>query len=178
MTPGPAEKRANIEQLVASLAAMTDANDREIAQSLIEAILELHGAALDRMLHTVFDSGSLAEKLMREFAADPLVSGLLVLHNLHPETMETRVQRALARLSIRVESLTVAAGVVSVRLSHGSRQLQEQVRAVARDAAPDAIDIVVEPASQNGFVPLTALCGTSPLGSRAPGGSPPMNPPA
>jgi hypothetical protein len=112
------------------------------------------------MLHIAFDSGSEGQKLIRKFASDPLVAGLLVLHNLHPDPIETRVRAALSKLNARVESVMVTAGVVSVRLLGAARQLQDQARAAALDAAPDAADIIVEGSSTDSFVPLTALSGT------------------
>lgn len=154
------ESPANIEELAASLAKITDVKGREVAQSLIEAILELHGNALERLLHITFHSGSEGQKLIRKFASDPLVSGLLVLHNLHPDAIETRVRAALSKLNTRLDSVMVSAGVVRVRLL-GSAQhhLQDRARAAALEAAPDAADIIVEVSPSVSFVPLTALSG-------------------
>ena len=150
---------ANIEELAASLTKITDVKDRLTAQSLIEAILELHGNALDRMLHITFDSGSDGQRLIRKFAADPLVAGLLVLHNLHPDPIETRVRAALSKLNARVDSVMVSAGFVRVRLLGAGQLLQDQAMAAAREAAPDAADIIVEVRTSDGFVPVSALGG-------------------
>lgn len=153
------EATANIEELAASLENIKDAKDRETSQSLVEAILELHGNAVDRMLHIAFDSGSEGQKLIRKFASDPLVAGLLVLHNLHPDPIETRVRAALSKLNARVDSVVVVADSVRVRLVGAAQQLQDQARAAAMEAAPDATQIVVEAGTTDGFVPLTALGG-------------------
>jgi FAD/FMN-containing dehydrogenase len=153
----PDELPARIEKLAESLANMTDVKCRETAQSLIEAILELHGNALDRMLHIAFDSGSEGHTLIRKFASDPLVAGLLVLHNLHPDSIETRVRAALSKVNAPVDSVTVTAGVVRVRLMEAGQQLQDRARAAALEAAPDAAAIVIEARASDGFVPLSAL---------------------
>jgi hypothetical protein len=151
------ETAANIEELAASLAEITDVKGRETAQSLIEAMLELHGNALDRMLRITFDCGSEGQRLIRKFASDPLVAGLLVLHNLHPDPMETRVRTALSKLNVRVESVMVDAGNVRVRLLGATQQLQDQARVAALEAAPDAADIIVEARTSGGFVPVASL---------------------
>jgi hypothetical protein len=153
------ESPANIEELAASLAKITDVKGREVARSLIEAILALHGNALDRLLHIAFDSGLEGQKLIRKFASDPLVAGLLVLHNLHPDAIETRVRAALSQQNVGVDSVMVSAGVVRVRLVGSAQHVQERARAAALEAAPDAADVIIEISGSDGFVPLTALSG-------------------
>ena len=146
-----------IEQLADSLAALTDRASRETAQSLVAAILELHGTALERLLQIVFHSGPEGQKLIRTFAEDQLVAGLLVLHNLHPDPIEVRVQAAAANLNVRLESVTITGSAVRVRIHENNVRLIEEVKAVIRDAAPDATEILLESSVTHGFVPLSAL---------------------
>lgn len=55
---------------------------------LLRSVMALYGEGLGRVLE-------LAPELARSLAADEVVGGLLVLHDLHPDDVDTRVQRAL-----------------------------------------------------------------------------------
>src|ERR1700737_4947070 len=87
-----------IETLVARMEAIPDAATRSDMRQLVETILELHGAGLERMMEIVHAMGESGRLAIDHLAAEPLVSSLLVLHGLHPDDIETRVQMALDRL--------------------------------------------------------------------------------
>ena len=63
-------------------------------RELVEAILEYHGAGLERTLDIVRQSSG-GEAAVREIARDALTGSLLLLYGLHPEDFETRVRRAV-----------------------------------------------------------------------------------
>jgi Fe-S cluster biogenesis protein NfuA len=149
-----------IEELVGRLNAIADVENRETARALVEAIVELHGAGLERMMDIVFDTGDSGKAAIRRFAGDELISSLLLLHNLHPDTLETRVLRAIAKTHGDAELVSVFDGVVRVRLSSGACGLKDSVKALIQDAAPDLGELVIEeatPSLSNDFVPLTSL---------------------
>jgi hypothetical protein len=160
------ERVRRIEDLVRRLGDIPDRESRETAHALMEAIMELHGAGLERMLEIVFDAGESGKAAIRRFAGDSLVASLLVLHGLHPDDMETRVQQALGKLHGTAELMGVFEGVVRVRLIGNARGLREAVETALGEAAPDASEIVIEegvPASA--FVPLAALGMAVPKGA-------------
>jgi len=149
-----------IEDLVGRLNAIADVENRETARALVEAIVEVHGAGLERMLDIVFDTGDSGKAAIRRFAGDELISSLLLLHNLHPDTLETRVSRAIAKTHGDAELVSVFDGVVRVRLNSGACGLKDSVKALIQDAAPDLTELVIEEAApflSNDFVPLTSL---------------------
>jgi NifU-like domain len=147
-----------IEDLVHQLEAIPDAESRKTAYALMEAVMEIHGAGMERMMDIVFDSGQSGKTAIRQFAADKLVASILLLHGLHPDDMETRVQQALGKAHGSAELIGVFEGVVRVRLTASGCGLKETVEAALREAAPDATDFVIEEAAYpTGFVPLTAL---------------------
>ncbi len=94
------------------------------AEDLVALVTNLYGAGLERMLDVLADAGRLDQVALDALAADQLVSGLLLVHGLHPHDVGTRVATALD--SVRpylgshggdVELLGVdAAGVVRLRL--------------------------------------------------------------
>ena len=64
-----------------------------------------------------FESGQTGEALIRRYASDDLVASLLVLHDLHPDDLETRVRHILAKLPGHPELMGVFDGVVRVRVA-------------------------------------------------------------
>ena len=158
MATSDEERVRRIEDLVRRLGQIPDRESRETAQSLMEAILELHGAGLERMMDIVFEGGDSGKAAIRRFAGDGLVASLLVLHGLHPDDIETRVQQALSKMHGNAELLGVFEGVVRVRLTGSAHGLKDSVEAALREAAPDAAEIVIEQSvSLDNFVPLSSL---------------------
>lgn len=149
-----------IEELVRRLNEIPNPESRDSARALMEAILELHGAGLERIMDIVFEQGETGKSAIRRFAADELVSSLLLLHDLHPDDLETRVHRALAKTRGSAELVSVFEGVARVRLTGGGCGSKNSVEAVVRDAAPDLVELIVEEAVQspsNDFVPLASF---------------------
>ena len=83
-----------VEGLLAELEAVPDRTAREKANETVAALLDLYGAALERI---VVEAASLDGdgRLARTLVADELVSHVLLLHDLHPESLDSRVQKAL-----------------------------------------------------------------------------------
>ena len=165
-----------IEGLIAGIEAAPDQNLRTKALNLTQSLMELHGAGLDRMMEIVARAGASGYALMDDFAGDGLVSGLLLLHGLHPYDLETRVMKALdeTRPFLQshggdVELLGVTDGRVRLRLvgtcrncSSSTMTLKLAIERAIYDAAPDVKEIGVEgqfdlkeQATAGGLVQLT-----------------------
>ena len=163
------ERVARIDGLVRKLEAAADPVLRSAARELIESLMELHGAGLERILEIISNAGEAGAGLVQMFAQDELVSSLLVLYGIHPEDFETRVQRGLDKVrpqlrahGVRVELLAIEDGVVRVRINGAATpEFEAAVRAVLLETAPDAAEVVVEggraPGNGSGFVPLASL---------------------
>src|SRR4051812_3712728 len=83
-----------IESLLeASAAGGTAARAR--AEELVGCVTDLYGAGLGRILEILAESGHLDDKLLARLAGDDLVASLLLVHDLHPYDVETRVRQAL-----------------------------------------------------------------------------------
>jgi len=165
LAPGVDEERMRrIEGLVRRLEQIDDPSSREIAEELMQAVLDLHGAGLEKMMDLVFESGSGGEAVIRRFANDSLVSSLLVLHGLHPDDLETRVRQVLVKVPGHAELVSVLDGVARVRIPAGGcgagQTDEESLKAILRDAVPDLAEIVVQQsAAMNSFVPLLSING-------------------
>lgn len=91
--PAPAQLVADVEGLLERLDQLPDGPERELAGDLLQALLALYGAGLQRIVDEVAarDDGAIAAAL----AADELASHVLMLHGLHPVPLAARVQEAI-----------------------------------------------------------------------------------
>ena len=83
-----------IEDLVLTLETGPEANLRGVARELVQALMEFHGAGLERVLEILRRRGD-ADATMDQLAQDELVRSLLLLYGLHPVDVESRVREAL-----------------------------------------------------------------------------------
>lgn len=132
---------------------------QERAEELVHVVVDLYGAGLGRVMEVLDEAGRLDDTALDALAGDPLVSGLLLVHGLHPDDVPTRVLRALD--SVRpylgshggdVELVDVSSdGVVRLRLTgscdgcaSSAATLELAVEGAVRDAAPEITTIEVE----------------------------------
>lgn len=167
-----------IETLVRTLEATQDIGLRRTARELVQALMDLHGAGLTRMLEICDAAGPAGAPLIDAFGDDEVVKHLLLLHGLHPVELETRVRQALesTRPYLRshggnVELIGIdAAGAVTLKLEgscqscpSSSETLKNAIEEALYEAAPDITALVVEgrieqaSAPTVGFVPLASL---------------------
>ncbi len=146
-----------IEQLAAKLEQAADPELHATATELLQCVMELHGTGLDRIMQAVSEADE-AEAITHQLLDDNLISSLLLLHNLHPHDLPTRVTAALEKVRPQLEAQSCAAeladiqhGVVSLRLLHhggGCHSTANTMAAALEDAiteaAPDAERITVE----------------------------------
>src|SRR5258708_6516551 len=92
----------SIEQLLGDLEAAADPNLRTTVQELMQLVMELHGAGLERILELIVASSDAGASLIQKLGRDELVSSLLVLHGLHPLDMEARITQALDKIRSRL----------------------------------------------------------------------------
>src|SRR5213082_2432546 len=86
---------ARIETLVQEVAAFPDPHARATTEELIQALLDMYGEGLARILELTAQSEASGHALIETFAGDELVSSLFLLHGLHPIDLGTRIARAL-----------------------------------------------------------------------------------
>src|SRR5215469_7056073 len=73
-----------IEQLLQQVNALGDESTRSTAVELMQTLMDLHGAALSRVVQILSDSGDSGRTALTKIADDPLVCGLFVLYGIHP----------------------------------------------------------------------------------------------
>ena len=172
------ERVQRIGGLVEEIDAIADPAVRATTKELVQSLMDLHGAALERAMEIVSEAGEPGMHLIDELGADPMVSSVLVLYGLHPEGLDTRVLKAVEQLrpqlrkqGCEIEVLALDAGTIRLRVQPGehacgstAKTVQTTVEGAIYDAAPDLLSLVIEgleekPAS--GFVALDKLIGSS-----------------
>jgi hypothetical protein len=163
-----------IEVLIQEMEALDNPTARAGAVELVQAILELHGVGLDRILAAIAQAGAPGAAIVEQLLRDDLVGSLLLLHDLHPLDPETRVRRALDALRPhlgvqggRIELLGLGGNIARLRLDaggHGAPAVapEEQVRRAVLEAAPEIVEVVFEGTSNGrtgAFIPLSAVVG-------------------
>ena len=187
------DRVADIESLIEALEALPDPAARATAMDAIQAVLDLHGAALGRMLELMTrQAGEQGEALLAALAGDDRVGNVLLLHGLHPVDTATRVQHALD--SVRpylashggdVELVGVVDGVVRLRLEGSCKgcpssaaTLRTAIEEAIASFAPDVLEVTAEgvtPPRERpgaGLVPLPMM-GAAPSAPRPAGPAPP-----
>jgi Fe-S cluster biogenesis protein NfuA len=170
------ERVAQVDSLLGKIDTLADGAARSAAVETLQALLELYGEGLARILELAARCGG--EPLIASLAEDELISHLLLLHDLHPVAPEARVRAALREVQPYLEArgagaqlVEIADGVARIRLSgmaggcaSTSAAIWRMVEQALQEAAPDLTGIEAEglpearPASET-FVPLAALAG-------------------
>lgn len=172
-----------IETLIQDVAAFPDPHARDVTQELVQALLDMYGDGLARILDLTMQKEAPGSNLVMAFGNDDLVASLFLLHDLHPIDLETRVAKALVEVRPYlkshgggVELLKVDNGIAYLRLQgscHGCASSAMTLKLAIEDAiykaAPDLdgleVEGVTEPARPVGtpisFVPRRQKDGTS-----------------
>ncbi len=155
----------SVQRLTAQLETVQDPRARAIGEALATAIVEMYGEGIERMVE------ALDEDALRALAEDPIVGSLLLIHGLHPASLEQRVQQALDQVRPYmkshgggVELLGIEDDIVHLRLEGScngcgasSSTLELAVERALQEAAPDLAGMQVQgatPAADISGVPL------------------------
>ncbi len=162
----------HINQLVERVNSITDEGARTTSLELLQSLMDLHGAAMFRVVELL--TGSEAGRAsLTKLGDDPLICGLLVLYGIHPLPLEERVARAVAKVSGHlhkqggsVELIGIVDSVVQVKIEgsgHGcgssTDAFKRTVEQAILECAPEIVDVqaagLATPAT--GFVSLESL---------------------
>ena len=168
---------ARVEELLGVLQSEGGEATARAAEELVRLLLGLYGDGLSHIMAALREEAAGAAVLDR-LLADPLVESLLLLHDLHPLDVDTRIQRALDRvrpyLGSHAGGVTYLGvteqGVAQLRLEgscdgcpSSTVTVQLAIKGAIEDAAPEVTEVVVEGVTAPG--PETLLQ----IGRRPPG---------
>jgi len=147
-----------LDRLLRELSTLADPSAGERATEAVRLVTELYGAALSTMVELVVDAGD--APLLDRMVSDPLVSSLLVLHDLHPFDLADRIGMALDKVrpylashggDVEVLGVDAAAGAVTIRLlgscdgcPSSSVTLKMAVEQAIHEGAPEVGHIIVD----------------------------------
>ena len=165
-------------KLIAQFDQMPDGPQKNACRELVQLLMDVHGAGLERIMEIVFASAGPGHDTIDKLGRDTIAGSLLLLYSLHPDDLETRVHKAieqirprLRKLSCSVELAGIVEGTVQIRVTtsgHACGSSTRDVRAILEEGvyelAPDLTSLEIlgldEP-SNSGFVALESLMGHS-----------------
>ena len=149
-----------IERLLDEVHAAVDRRAYAVVEELLRLVTELYGAGLARVVELARDADP---RSVDRLGADELVASLLLVHGLHPITVEDRVEAALESVrpflahhdgDVELLGIDTDAGAVLLRLlgscdgcPSSAVTLQMAVERAIVDAAPEIVRIDVEAAA-------------------------------
>jgi hypothetical protein len=172
--PPPALDDAEVEQRLARLDELLGQLEQvpgrtaELALEAIEALTEVYGEALGRVLAAAAGR----PELLAAYTGDELLRHLLLLHRIHPDPVAARAARAVADLAPQLRSQGASAqfagvrdGVAHVTVSSGScgscggqDDVAEVVRRQVATMAPELAGIEISaPAAVRALIPAETL---------------------
>ena len=165
-----------VGELVRELENITNPEARVSAKALVQLLLDLHAAGLERVMEVIAKDDVAGQRIIDDLGRDSLVSSLLVLYGLHPLDFESRVSQAIEKIQPQVrkgggelELLSIESGAVRLHLQvtgHACGSTGKALKTLVEDAlyeaAPDMESLLVEGIDEpgsSGFVPLGKLGG-------------------
>lgn len=165
-----------LQCLSEEIESCTDLAVRERMRGVVQIVLDFHQRGLARLMQHLSQSGHHGLVIFDALSSDELVSSLLLLHDLHPLDLNTRLQQVIEKGSTQWAThgvLVQLAGVSpegivqlkAVKSSEGwppsPTGLRTSIQQAIYAAAPDVSGVVIEglenPPRQQGFVPVSAV---------------------
>jgi Fe-S cluster biogenesis protein NfuA/nitrite reductase/ring-hydroxylating ferredoxin subunit len=167
---------SRIQELVAQIDALPNSPARVLFQECLESVLAFYGHGLERILQLVANAGPDGQKIYHDLIHDNVVRGLLIIHDLHPVEIETRLRDALDKVRPylrshggNVELISLTNDVARLRLQGTCKScasstvtLELAIRHAIEEACPDLIGFEVE-----GAPPQSAGATVAPHPQRA-----------
>lgn len=151
-----------IQQLLEEIEALPTPSTRELVHEFMEATLAFYGQGLGRILQVIRESGVEGPKVYQHLINDKVVRGLLLIHDLHPADLETRLRDALNQVRPylqshggNVELISLTGQSARLRLQGTCKScassavtLELAIRNAIEEACPDLAGFEVEGVAQ------------------------------
>jgi Fe-S cluster biogenesis protein NfuA len=142
-----------IEDLLDGIAETGGPQVAHAAEELVRVLMRFYGAGLEQVVSVIRAGGG--DAMVHRLSADPLVAGLLALHDLHPVPVAQRLDHALAtarrRLGSHGEGITLGEfdddGAVHVLLAGGgcgADTVKDVVAAAITELVPEVTGVVFD----------------------------------
>lgn len=111
------QRLQRLELLIQQSERLSDPEARAHVREIVRALLDLHTAGLERFLNCVF-LDDYDHSIIDRLISDDVISGLLLLHGLHPLGIGERLQRALDELRPELQTHGCGLEVAAVTENH------------------------------------------------------------
>jgi Fe-S cluster biogenesis protein NfuA/nitrite reductase/ring-hydroxylating ferredoxin subunit len=148
-----------IQELIEKVEMLPRGTAQSLAQECIQEILSFYGKGLGRILKIISEGNSTAAKdIYNDLIEDSFINGLLLIHDLHPLDLKTRLFKALDKVKPYMDShggsielISLENGVARLNLvgnCHGcpssSSTLELGIREAIEELCPDLVALEVE----------------------------------
>lgn len=166
------QQSQKIQELIEELDAIPDAKTRSMMHEFVQEMLSFYGHGLKKILDIIsHGSNSAAKDIYNDLIEDSFVTGLLLIHDLHPLDLKTRLHLALEKVKPymdshggNVEIVSLENGVAKLKLSGSCKgcpssasTLELGIKEAIEEICPDLAGLEVEgvvaapkPPSENG----------------------------
>jgi Fe-S cluster biogenesis protein NfuA/nitrite reductase/ring-hydroxylating ferredoxin subunit len=144
-----------IEAQIQQIESIADPNLRANAVELVQSLINLHGVGIERLLEIVARSPN-GQAVIDQLGDDDLVGNLLILHNLHPLDLETRVKKALSKVGPYLASHGGSVELIKISET-GVVQLQLQGSCKTCPSSTMTLKLAIEDAIHQAAPDVTAI---------------------
>ena len=146
-----------LQELIEKAQALPNPAARALLQECLQTVLGFYGEGLAHILAQIQRGGDEGAKILERISHDPLVTSLLIIHGLHPLSLERRFHGALEKVRPymqshggNIELISIENETARVRLQ-GTCQtcpsstitLELAVRKAVEEACPDLMELQV-----------------------------------
>lgn len=156
-----------IQELIEEIDVLPDEKARNMMQECMQEVLSFYGYGLERILGIISKGNNTAAKeIYNNMMGDNFVNGLLLIHDLHPFDLNTRLNLALEKVRPymdshggSVEIVSLENGIAKLKLSgnckgcpSSSATLELGIKQAIEENCPDLLGLEVEGATSINLV--------------------------
>ena len=93
-----------LQELIEQIESQPNPAARVLLQDCLQSLLAFYGDGLSRILGCIQDGSANGREILERMLADQAISGILLIHGLHPVTLETRLRGALQKIRPYLQS--------------------------------------------------------------------------
>lgn len=138
-----------VQEVIARVEEYPDPAARQLIHGCLQSVLALYGQGLARIVELVGNGST--DQIIGRFLDDELIRGLLLIHGLHPQDLQTRVNGALDKVRPylqthggNVELVSLEDDIARLRLLGACKgcpsstlTMQNAIRRAMEEACPD-----------------------------------------
>lgn len=156
-------QKEHIGELIEQIQQFPNPNMQALLAECMEAVLSLHSSGLERIFELIEKTDGTAKEAKKQLLDDDFVKGMLIMHGLHPDDLETRLYRALDKVKPYMDShggsvkvLSLENGVAKLKLEGSCdgcpssvSTLELGIKEAIEEECPDLMGLEVEGLADN-----------------------------